>query len=83
MEKLKRCPFCGGEAKADFNKNKQSDAWFVFIRCKCCNATGQSIYLGPLMTRADCDAAMKKIDEVSERATLAWNRRTGYKEGQS
>ena len=76
MAKLKSCPFCGGEAEADMNMNKQSNAWFVFVKCKYCNAKGQSIYLGPMETRRDCDAAMAKLDEVTERAALAWNRRT-------
>lgn len=76
MEKLKRCPFCGGEAKTVMNMNRQSSAWFVFVKCKCCNAMGQGIYLGPLGTRAECDEAMSKLDEVGERAALAWNRRT-------
>lgn len=64
MEKLKPCPFCGGEAEKSYIKRKKLFAKFMFpynshyvyIRCKVCGATS-------------------KVKWSKEEATEAWNRR--------
>ena len=73
--KLKNCPFCGGEARLDMNRNNKTNSWFIFAKCIDCYATGHSAYLGPLETREDFEEANEILEEVGERATRAWNRR--------
>lgn len=66
MEKLKRCPFCGGEAEEQYLKRKKLFAKFrypnvthvVYIRCKVC-------------------AAASGIKWTRENAIEAWSRRVG------
>lgn len=72
---LKKCPFCGGDAKIDMNMNRKTDAWFAFVKCIDCNAVGHTVYIGPLNTRGDFEEANERIEEVYERAARSWNRR--------
>lgn len=76
VTELKKCPFCGGEAKLDMNRNNKSGAWFVFAKCQDCYATAHSVYLGPLETRQDFEDSQEIFDEVADRAARQWNRRS-------
>lgn len=75
MVKLKNCPFCGGEAEMDINKNKTSKAYFIFAKCKYCNAQGKSVYIGPLDTIEEFEESMDRCEKARDQAVFAWNRR--------
>jgi Lar family restriction alleviation protein len=43
-EKLKPCPFCGGEAKLTKQPNPVFNAWLCEIRCTKCHASPPVFY---------------------------------------
>ena len=65
-EKLKPCPFCGGEARVDrYNDEYCRDYYLFFTRCQDCKVRTPEIH--------------SHIDDSSgayERAIKVWNRRT-------
>lgn len=66
--KLKRCPFCGGEAEFHRTPIKTNGGWCdsVVVRCKECEArTNRVLY----------DASVYLNDEIYEAAANAWNTR--------
>lgn len=68
MSKLKRCPFCGGEAEFYRTPIKTNGCWCdsVVVRCKVCEArTNRILY----------DAKKHSNDEEYEEAAEAWNTR--------
>lgn len=60
MEKLKGCPFCGGEASLQHKKN--TTGWVSYIKCKSCDITSLEV---PVSFRYSSD---QKVIEL-------WNRR--------
>lgn len=70
MEKLKPCPFCGGEAKISAGKK---DGFKFVIWCereKCyANSTGY------VPTLDNSDLALGNIESCKNNAIEAWNRR--------
>ena len=65
MERLKPCPFCGGEAEKRYIKRKKLFAFmrfpynthYVYVKCKTCGV-------------------MSRVCVTIENAIEAWNRRT-------
>lgn len=70
MEKLKPCPFCGGEGKLKAAK-KDSVGFTIWCECKKCHATIQ----GVCPNMKDEDFALEHIDFCRDDAIRAWNRR--------
>ena len=75
--KLKPCPFCGGEAKAEFAKayflKKEMHNRFVFVGCPQCGAA-------TALFNAYNRTGSNLINEANEKAAFmsaanAWNRR--------
>ena len=71
MERLKRCPFCGG-SDLDYMRvySRKAKGFYVFVVCNYCN--GQT--KGYLNDREPNDPDFW-MDYSVERATIAWNRR--------
>ena len=67
--KCKRCPHCGGLAVLNGNYNDNRDAWFVFVKCRVCGATGKTC-----ITPNDPDEVQWK-DSACLFAIDAWNLR--------
>lgn len=61
-EKLKPCPFCGGEAELSFGKFDGKDTSYVV--CIKCGSQGEFFFVSPKYASAI-------------RAIKAWNRRVG------
>ena len=61
MEELKKCPFCGGEAKMKVNES----TLITLIACPSCNVTIKNNFKG--------HKRIKKL--LEELAIEAWNRR--------
>lgn len=61
MEELKKCPFCGGEAKMKVNESTLN----TLITCQSCNVTMKNNLKG--------HKRIKKL--LEELAIEAWNRR--------
>lgn len=64
---LRRCPFCGGEAR----KNAQTVKGFrlLYVECKRCGATGSII-------RTD----KPRVKDEDNMSIKAWNKRAGEQE---
>lgn len=72
MEKVKKCPFCGGTADLMFSGVQGASVWHGYIICKCnscgCSGKGQFYHGEPI--------EIDLYDTVGgERAIDAWNRR--------
>ena len=68
MDKLKKCPFCGGEAEFYRTPVKSNGGWYdsVVVRCKNCEArTNRVLY----------DARKYQNDSEYDEAAEAWNNR--------
>lgn len=63
MEEIKKCPFCGGEAKVRRDDMRRGEKEIVYVRCTSCHATGHKFV-------EDGD-----YDDYSDKAIEAWNRR--------
>jgi len=61
MEELKKCPFCGGEAKMKVNESTLN----TLITCQSCNVTMKNNFKG--------HKRIKKL--LEELAIEVWNRR--------
>ena len=70
MEKLKPCPFCGGEGKV---KAAKKDYMGFTIWCECEKCCAQSCGYCPDIKDEDC--AIENIDSCRNKAIEAWNRR--------
>ncbi len=69
-EKLKKCPFCGGEAKIKM-KRKNDDGWSIWCECEKCHAKAEEDY--PSMQNED--SVLNSINICEMNAISAWNRR--------
>ena len=67
-EKLKSCPFCGGEAKLKhgFPSQQGHNRRSAFIQCKKCMAKSKTRY----------KLEFESIEENDRLVVKAWNRRT-------
>lgn len=77
MEELRKCPFCGGEAKAKTVSNKSThyNVGFVFeIVCKECGTTYPKKYGIDLELQEDLSIAIVGEDKREE-AINDWNNR--------
>lgn len=70
MEELKKCPFCGGEAKV---KMKNKDYCGLTIYCECENCYAKLPGYCPNMK--DENRALDSIFNCKKQAMQAWNRR--------
>jgi Lar family restriction alleviation protein len=68
-EKLKPCPFCGGEAKVKVTK-KDYIGFTIWCACKCGARTE-----GFCPDTNKEDDTMENIEECKKRAIETWNRR--------
>lgn len=72
MEGLKKCPFCGGEAKVSVTE--EARRWRVwYVKCRKCHARTDGYY-----EPDDLDDEINpygKITETVEDAVRLWNRR--------
>lgn len=66
MKILKSCPFCGGDAELNFNKDTYKYYHRGLIYCKECGATSESIELYHHNFNMETDLVVK-----------TWNRRVG------
>jgi Lar family restriction alleviation protein len=62
MDKLKPCPFCGGEAETSHGFDKSAKEYF-FVSCGMCNAKTMNFY------------KWWDSDNYESAAIEAWNRR--------
>ena len=69
-EKLKPCPFCGGECKI---KAAETEYIGFTIWCECGNCHAQASGYCPDMKKED--TAIANIDSCRNKAVEAWNRR--------
>ena len=70
MEKLKKCPFCGGEAKIKMER-KNNVGWTIWCECENCYAKAE----GYCPSMQNADNALKNINTCKINAIKAWNRR--------
>lgn len=42
MDKIKCCPFCGGDGALETSWNPRRMCWFVFVKCKVCRSSGRT-----------------------------------------
>lgn len=77
MIKLKRCPFCGGEAKV-IDTNVYHDK-AKRVRCTVCGAyTGAELVDHPEIKFAGLDESTRYTEQqAAEKAAERWNRRDG------
>lgn len=71
MEKLKPCPFCGGEGKVKAAKNDWA-GFTVWCECEKCHAKTSSYC--PNLEKEDC--ALENVDYCRDKAIEVWNKRT-------
>lgn len=70
MEKLKKCPHCGGAACLNANYSYKCRSYFVFVKCDICGAQGK-VY------RSETDPAADNWTNTDcNDAAAAWNMRT-------
>ena len=77
MKELRKCPFCGGKAKAKVfsNISSHTDVGFMFeIVCKDCNATYPKKYEIHLELQDDLSISIVGEDKREE-ALKDWNNR--------
>lgn len=72
-EKLKPCPFCGGEAEM-YSEVDRIMGKFWYIRCRKCYSNGSRIYES--LKKLEPQEEYAAITGAWERAIEAWNRRT-------
>lgn len=76
--KLKRCPFCGGEANIEQTRTGDYDRSSVAIkfqiRCKKCHSTQSTAY-GTIAMNLKCDGELNVWHKDLPKAIEAWNRR--------
>ena len=63
--KLKKCPFCGGEAHLIQNYNDRLGIYFIYVECGVCKSRGKT-----------SSAAVFNENESCLRSVDAWNKRT-------
>lgn len=74
---IKRCPFCGGEAKLvafrlDTDSQFSDDIQKFYVTCTKCKAIGKPIYLKNAQYR---DTYMEEFNKAEKEAIDAWNTR--------
>ena len=79
MDKLKPCPFCGGEALDYSSKTVQCDYGYnrrerVCVYCEECNTYGPRVLTEKVRNHA-YPREYVNIDMACEKAAEAWNRR--------
>lgn len=83
MEKLKPCPFCGGEADCkswDAGWDSRGDNIFAaMVGCPSCGASFELEHHGDDLLRDD-DIEGETCHALEEQAAQLWNSRTGAKE---
>lgn len=69
MQNIKRCPFCGDEAKLRTNYSEVRELYFIFVGCKTCGARSKAYRetQNPEDGSWDTDAC--------RRAVIMWNHR--------
>lgn len=74
MDKLKPCPFCGGEAELKHLIVYNSS---FFVRCTACYARTDYVWIDhPCMKAAGLDESTRYTEEQVEAESIeAWNRR--------
>lgn len=75
---IKKCPFCGGEAKQvalryPTDMQFADDIQKFYVTCTRCNATGKPIYLKNAQYRG---AYLEEVHKAEKEALDAWNTRT-------
>lgn len=70
MEELKKCPFCGGEARIKMER-KNNVGWTIWCECKKCYAKAE----GYCPSMQNADNALNSINTCKINAIEAWNRR--------
>lgn len=70
MEKIKKCPFCGGKATLNSNYSHKARAYFVFVKCDVCGGQGKIYY------NQDDPSENDWNDTPCNDAVNAWNMRT-------
>lgn len=69
-KELKKCPFCGGEAKIKMER-KNNVGWTIWCECEKCYAKAE----GYCPSMQNADNALKNINTCKINAIKAWNRR--------
>lgn len=69
MEKLKPCPFCGGEAKAIITKTAIGGQLSCLISCANCSFVEQGEHLDSFQCSID------EMEDLINRTVEKWNRR--------
>lgn len=69
MDTMKKCPHCGGRARAQSNYSQTANGYFIFIRCTVCGSQGKTCfsYTDPADDEQD--------NEALSNAISAWNMR--------
>lgn len=67
MSDIRRCPFCGGNAKV--HKRRADSTYYVYVACGRCKSRGKPIKTNPLT------ALRGDYSEWYETAIEAWNKR--------
>ena len=70
MSELKKCPFCGGNARLFSNYSEKAEHYYIFVQCVNCFARGKTI-------KSEYPAAPDIKGTAGEDAVNAWNRREG------
>ena len=72
MVELKKCPFCGGEARLSIKTDgRWGRVWYV--RCSKCNARADGYYEPTELS--ECAKPHEKIAETIDNAVELWNKR--------
>ncbi len=67
MQKIKKCPFCGGDGELTQRYNSRYDNYFVFVACNLCNAQSKTF------TSRDDLSESEWNTNACEKAVKAWN----------
>lgn len=71
MDKLKKCPFCGGTGCLNANYSYKTRSYFTFVKCNLCGAQAK------IYSSEDDPAATDWQNAACQDACNAWNLRTG------
>ena len=84
MDDLKKCPFCGGEARifqtATGTMDMESCRLSFSVRCVKCGATAPDAY-GFIAINLYCNGNINIWHDDRADAIKAWNRRSGEQDG--
>lgn len=71
--RIKKCPFCNGDAFLEARYTKKHNCYFVFVRCEICGATSKTV------TDNNDPEENEWNDHACNCAIRAWNMRSSTK----